>query len=140
MAAPIRSCSDTRAVTSSSSPVTPSEFADDCSDGTVSCTTCMFVMERLRVSPDVLPASVCAEMMMRFPDAYPCCTRVVHDVDEAGAAVRKALFDGCYQVEIYGGAKEWIRPCPPHVVCNQILTGRGDGFCPVEPADRPFGK
>lgn len=32
-------------------------------------------------------------------------------------ARRYWLFEGCYKYETYG-AKEWVKPCPSHVMCS----------------------
>lgn len=112
-------------------------FGDEC-DGR-SCHTCVFVIGRLARGPDVMPSVVCREMLVRFPDSYPCCRALVDRLNTAGGSVRRLIYDGCYKPEMYAGAKEWVRPCPAPVICSRALTGRGTPYCEAPAVDNPFG-
>lgn len=54
-----------------------------------------------------------------------------------GNNVRYWLFEGCFKYEIYR-AKEWIKPCPSHVMCSVLKDLNGKSFCDPLPMENPF--
>jgi hypothetical protein len=47
------------------------------------------------------------------------------------------LFEGCYKYEIYN-AKEWVKPCPSHVMCTVLKKLDNQPFCKPLPMEDPF--
>jgi len=54
-----------------------------------------------------------------------------------GNNVRYWLFEGCYKYEIYQ-SKEWIKPCPSHVMCSVLKNLSNKPFCEPLPMEDPF--
>ena len=54
-----------------------------------------------------------------------------------GNNIRYWLFEGCYKYEIYQ-AKEWVRPCPSHVVCTVLKDLTNNPFCKPLAMENPF--
>jgi len=44
---------------------------------------------------------------------------------------------GCFKYEIYQ-SKEWIKPCPSHVMCSVLKDLSAEPFCPALPMENPF--
>jgi len=51
--------------------------------------------------------------------------------------VRHWLFEGCYKYEKYK-AKEWVKPCPSHVICSVLKNLENEPFCQPLPMEDPF--
>jgi hypothetical protein len=81
------------------------------------CKTCVFVLERIKKGSNLLLPAICSELYMKFPKAYQICHQVLNALSLNGENVRYWLFEGCYKYERYK-AKEWITPCPSHVMCS----------------------
>lgn len=48
-----------------------------------------------------------------------------------------AFCAGCFKYEIYQ-SKEWIKPCPSHVMCSVLKDLSAAPFCPALPMENPF--
>lgn len=104
-----------------------------------SCKTCVFVLERLKKhGPSTLPSSICSEMMFKFPEQYPCCKEVMNHLAINGNNIRYWLYHGCYMHEKYL-TKEWLNPCPSHVICNTMRSVDNKPFCQALEVQDPFG-
>lgn len=74
---------------------------------------------------------------MKYPDSYGTCHHVLNALSLNGNNVRYWLFEGCYKYEIYG-AREWIKPCPSHVMCSTLMDLSNKPFCEALPMENPF--
>jgi hypothetical protein len=101
------------------------------------CKTCVFVLERIKKGTNMLLPAICSELYIKFPDAYATCHQVLNALSLNGNNVRYWLFEGCYKFEIYQ-AKEWVKPCPSHVMCAVLKTLNNQPFCPALPMENPF--
>jgi len=110
------------------------------------CKTCVFVIERIKKGTDKLLPSICSEIVSQLPDNYPYCHFVLDALASNGNNARYWLFEGCYKYEVYE-AKEWIRPCPSHVMCSELKLplekdAKPDSakpFCKPLPMENVFG-
>jgi len=101
------------------------------------CKTCVFMLERIKKATNMLLPSICSEIYMKYPTAYGTCHQVLNAFSLNGNNIRYWLMNGCYKYEIYG-AREWIKPCPSHVMCAQLKDLEGNPFCPAMPMEDPF--
>jgi len=101
------------------------------------CHTCVFVLERIKKGTNMLLPAICSEIYMKYPDAYSSCHQVLNALSLNGNNVRYWLFEGCYKYEIYQ-AKEWVKPCPSHVMCSVLQDLSGNPFCTAMPMEDPF--
>jgi len=103
------------------------------------CKTCVFVLERIKKGTNMLLPAICSEVYMKYPDSYGTCHHVLNALSLNGNNVRYWLFEGCYKYEIYG-AREWIKPCPSHVMCSTLKDLSGKPFCKALPMENPFAE
>lgn len=101
------------------------------------CKTCVFVLERIKKGTNMLLPAICSEVYMKYPQSYGTCHHVLNSLSLNGNNVRYWLFEGCYKYEIYG-AREWIKPCPSHVMCSTLQDLSGQPFCKPMPMEDPF--
>jgi len=101
------------------------------------CKTCVFVLERIKKGTNMLLPAICSELYLKYPDAYAFCHQVLNALSLNGNNVRYWLFEGCYKYEIYQ-AKEWIKPCPSHVMCSVLKNLSNKPFCTPMPMENPF--
>jgi len=101
------------------------------------CKTCVFVLERIKKGSNMLLPAICSELYHKYPDAYALCHQVLNALSINGNNVRYWLFEGCFKYEIYQ-SKEWIKPCPSHVMCSVLKDLSGEPFCPALPMENPF--
>jgi len=102
------------------------------------CKTCVFVLERIKKGSNMLLPAICSELYHKYPDAYALCHQVLNALSINGNNVRYWLFEGCFKYEIYQ-SKEWIKPCPSHVMCSVLKDLSAEPFCPALPMENPFG-
>jgi len=103
------------------------------------CKTCVFVVERIKKGTNLLLPAICSEIYLKFPEAYPICHQVLNALSLNGNNVRYWLFEGCYKYEIYN-AKEWVKPCPSHVMCTVLKQLDNAPFCKPLPMENPFAE
>jgi len=103
------------------------------------CKTCVFVLERIKKGSNLLLPAICSELYMKFPKAYQICHQVLNALSLNGENVRYWLFEGCYKYERYK-AKEWITPCPSHVMCSVLNDLTAAPFCNPLPMEDPFAE
>jgi hypothetical protein len=113
----------------------PGEDGDGAEFG--SCKTCVFVLERIKKGSNMLLPAICSELYHKYPDAYALCHQVLNALSINGNNVRYWLFEGCFKYEIYQ-SKEWIKPCPSHVMCSVLKDLSAKPFCPALPMENPF--
>jgi len=101
------------------------------------CKTCVFVLERIKKGTNMLLPAICSELYHKYPDAYALCHQVLNALSINGNNVRYWLFEGCFKYEIYQ-SKEWIKPCPSHVMCSVLKDLAAAPFCPALPMENPF--
>lgn len=101
------------------------------------CQTCVFVLERIKKGTNVLLPAICSELYLTYPDSYAACHQVLNALSINGNNVRYWLFEGCYKYEIYS-AKEWVKPCPSHVMCSVLKDLKQQPFCVPMPMEDPF--
>jgi len=101
------------------------------------CKTCVFVVERIKKGTNLLLPAICSEIYLKFPNAYSICHEVLNALSLNGNNVRYWLFEGCYKYEIYN-AKEWVKPCPSHVMCTVLKQLNNEPFCKPLPMENPF--
>ena len=101
------------------------------------CKTCVFVLERIKKGTNMLLPAICSEIYTQFPSAYGMCHEVLNALSLNGNNVRYWLFDGCYKYEMYN-SKEWVKPCPSHVMCSVLKKLDNTPFCPPLPMEDPF--
>jgi len=101
------------------------------------CKTCVFVLERIKKGTNMLLPAICSELYHKYPDAYALCHQVLNALSINGNNVRYWLFEGCFKYEIYQ-SKEWIKPCPSHVMCSVLKDLAAKPFCPALPMENPF--
>mmetsp|Transcript_24062 Transcript_24062/g.42609 ORF Transcript_24062/g.42609 Transcript_24062/m.42609 type:complete len:244 (-) Transcript_24062:100-831(-) len=101
------------------------------------CKTCVFVVERTKKGTNMLLPSICSEVFDKFPSAYGTCHQVLNALSVNGGNLAYWLFEGCYKYEIYQ-AKEWVKPCPSHVVCAALKGLDKENFCDQVPMEDPF--
>jgi hypothetical protein len=89
------------------------------------CKTCVFVLERIKKGSNMLLPAICSELYHKYPDAYALCHQVLNALSINGNNVRYWLFEGCFKYEIYQ-SKEWIKPCPSHVMCSVLKDLSGE--------------
>jgi len=97
----------------------------------------VFVLERIKKGTNMLLPAICSEIYLRYPDAYAHCHQVLNSLSLNGNSVRYWLFEGCYKYEVYG-AKEWVKPCPSHVMCSVLKDLSDQPFCAPMPMENPF--
>jgi hypothetical protein len=103
------------------------------------CKTCVFVLERIKKGTNMLLPAICSELYLKYPDSYAFCHQVLNALSLNGNNVRYWLFEGCYKYEIYQ-AKEWIKPCPSHVMCSVLKNLSNKPFCTPMPMEDPFAE
>jgi len=103
------------------------------------CKTCVFVLERIKKGTNMLLPAICSELYLKYPDSYAYCHQVLNALSLNGNNVRYWLFEGCYKYEIYQ-AKEWIKPCPSHVMCSVLKNLSNKPFCTPMPMEDPFAE
>jgi len=103
------------------------------------CKTCVFVLERIKKGTNMLLPAICSELYLKYPDSYAFCHQVLNALSLNGNNVRYWLFEGCYKYEIYQ-AKEWIKPCPSHVMCSVLKNLSNAPFCTPMPMEDPFAE
>jgi len=103
------------------------------------CKTCVFVLERIKKGSNMLLPAICSELYHKYPDAYALCHQVLNALSINGNNVRYWLFEGCFKYEIYQ-SKEWIKPCPSHVMCSVLKDLSAAPFCPALPMENPFAE
>jgi len=103
------------------------------------CKTCVFVLERIKKGSNMLLPAICSELYHKYPDAYALCHQVLNALSINGNNVRYWLFEGCFKYEIYQ-SKEWIKPCPSHVMCSVLKDLAAAPFCPALPMENPFAE
>jgi len=103
------------------------------------CKTCVFVLERIKKGSNMLLPAICSELYHKYPDAYALCHQVLNALSINGNNVRYWLFEGCFKYEIYQ-SKEWIKPCPSHVMCSVLKDLSAEPFCPALPMENPFAE
>jgi hypothetical protein len=101
------------------------------------CKTCVYTLERIKKGTNLLLPAICSEIYMKFPDSYGLCHQVLNSLTSNGVNVRNWLLDGCYKYEVYN-AKEWVSPCPTHVMCAVLKDLKGNEFCQALPQEDPF--
>ena len=95
----------------------------------------------------MLLPSICTEIYKQYATDYGICHFVLDALAANGNNVRYWLFEGCYKYEIYQ-AKEWVKPCPSHVMCAVLkqpldaasASAAPKGFCEALPMENPFAK
>jgi len=101
------------------------------------CHTCVFVLERIKKGNNMLLPAICSEVYKEWPESYSDCHQVLNALTYNGNNVRYWLFEGCFKYEVYR-AKEWIKPCPSHVMCSVLKNLDGEPFCQALPMEDPF--
>jgi len=101
------------------------------------CRTCVFVLERIKKGTNMLLPAICSDIYTKFPDAYSYCHQTLNALALNGNNVRYWLFEGCYKFEVYN-SKEWIKPCPSHVMCSVLKDLRDQPFCTPMAMEDPF--
>eukprot|EP00470_Lotharella_oceanica_P012164 CAMPEP_0170185800 /NCGR_PEP_ID=MMETSP0040_2-20121228/37481_1 /TAXON_ID=641309 /ORGANISM="Lotharella oceanica, Strain CCMP622" /LENGTH=173 /DNA_ID=CAMNT_0010432315 /DNA_START=84 /DNA_END=605 /DNA_ORIENTATION=- len=102
------------------------------------CRTCVFVLERVKKGTNMLLPSICSEVYDKFPSSYGTCHQVLNALTVNGGNIKYWLFEGCYKYEIYQ-AKEWVKPCPSHVMCAALEGLDKSKFCTQMAMEDPFG-
>ncbi|GAB5368653.1 hypothetical protein AAMO2058_001338100 [Amorphochlora amoebiformis] len=102
-----------------------------------SCRTCVFILERFKRSTNTLLPAMCSEVYDKFPGSYGMCHQVLASLRSTGGNIRNWLYEGCYKYEVYQ-AKEWVRPCPSHVMCAALQGLDKSNFCQQMPMEDPF--
>lgn len=102
-----------------------------------SCRTCVFVVERVKHGTDELLPAICSEIYEKFPRDYGTCHQVLQALSANGGNVRTWLYNGCYKYEVYQ-TKEWVTPCPSHVMCAALEGLDKSKFCEQMPMEDPF--
>lgn len=103
------------------------------------CKTCVFVLERIKKGSNMLLPAICSELYHKYSGAYALCHQVLNALSINGNNVRYWLFEGCFKYEIYQ-SKEWIKPCPSHVMCSVLKDLSAAPFCPALPMENPFAE
>jgi len=82
---------------------------------------------------------ICKQVQAVASAAYAFCNHVLDALAANGNNVRYWLMEGCYKYEIYE-AKEWVKPCPSHVMCSALMNGESKPapFCKAVPMENPF--
>lgn len=101
------------------------------------CKTCVYVLERIKKGTNPLLSQVCHDLYPDYKDDYGICHQVLESLSENGNNVRYWLFEGCYKYEIYQ-AKEWVKPCPSHVMCSVLMGLDEKVFCAATKMEDPF--
>ncbi len=94
------------------------------------CTTCVYVLERIKMGYQYMLPSICTELYSLSTDAstFQACHEVISGLSIWGNNVRSWFQDGCYKAEPYG-AMEKMTPCPSHVICSQMQDLTKKDFC-----------
>lgn len=106
------------------------------------CTSCIYVMEKLKLGYQYLLPSMCVEFysLSSSEKGFQDCNEVLDVMSVWGPNIRKWLHEGCYKVEPYG-AMSLITPCPSHVICAQMHSLVQKQFCKTpEPDYKPKGE
>lgn len=106
----------------------------------VGCQTCVYLLERIKAGKDKMLPAMCSVLYAGSEEPFKCCQHVLKAVTVNANNVRSWLQDGCYKHEVYMHSKEWIRPCPSHVICSALTYGPGQGtpLCKSLKALSPF--
>lgn len=127
------------------------------------CKICIYVIERIKEGYQNLLPSICVEVFYKTasdPESYGKCHNVLASLSQWGHNVRHWLQygassahagargwgavltaaalarAGCFRAESYG-AMELVKPCPSHVICNQLTNLEDGSFCDPEPVYSP---
>lgn len=103
------------------------------------CKTCVFVLERIKKGTNPLLGQVCHDLYPKYEKDYGLCHQTLEALSENGNNVRYWLFEGCYKYEVYQ-AKEWVKPCPSHVMCSVLQDLEGKAFCKPTKMEDPFAR
>ena len=100
------------------------------------CTTCVYVLERIKMGYQYMLPSICVELYSLSTDAttFQQCHEVLAGLSVWGNNIRSWFQEGCYKAEPYG-AMEKITPCPSHVICSQMQSLTKKDFCIKPEAD-----
>jgi len=100
------------------------------------CTTCVYVLERIKMGYQYMLPSICVELYSLSTDAttFQQCHEVLAGLSVWGNNIRSWFQEGCYKAEPYG-AMEKITPCPSHVICSQMQSLTKKDFCVKPEAD-----
>lgn len=111
----------------------------------VGCKTCVYVMEQIKAGVVSMLPVMCSNLFATPAfGSYECCQHMLRAVSYNSANVRQWLTEGCHMDEVYG-AREWVSPCPSHVICSALTYGddgscsSGVRFCPLIARPDPFG-
>lgn len=104
------------------------------------CQSCVYTVEKIKKGVIPLLPSICTAMFKEFgQEAYASCHETLNGLEMNGNSVKFWLFEGCYKYEVYQ-SKEWIKPCPTHVICSVIQDLQGKPFCKALPMENPFAE
>lgn len=94
------------------------------------CTSCIYVLERIKMGFQFMLPSICVELFSLSSNAltYSRCHETLASLSVWGNNVRFWFHNGCYKSEPYG-AMELIKPCPSHVICSQMQDLKGKAMC-----------
>lgn len=103
------------------------------------CQACVMTIEKIKQGTNTLLPSICTGMYEKNGEAaYSKCHETLSALEQNGNNFRFWLFEGCYKYEVYQ-SKEWIKPCPTHVICSVIKGLSQEPFCPPLAMENPFG-
>lgn len=120
---------------SRSHPVSLMEVQSKAKASLGTCQTCVFVLERIKKGTNMLLPSICSELFAKsYKESYSMCHQVLNSLQNNGNNVRFWLFTGCNKYESYE-AKEWVKPCPSHVMCSVMKSLEEKKFCKTPKMD-----
>jgi len=102
------------------------------------CRTCVWVLERLKLGKGILVRQLCDELYQKLPDYFSLCHQVLDAMMANARNIQYWEEQGCYKYEVYD-AREWVKPCPSHVICAEMKTLAQTPFCVALPMENPFG-
>eukprot|EP00750_Incisomonas_marina_P005246 INCI13879.2.p1 GENE.INCI13879.2~~INCI13879.2.p1 ORF type:complete len:220 (+),score=34.46 INCI13879.2:282-941(+) len=115
------------------------------------CTTCIFVLERIKQGLTGPREAVCEEVWFNSltKDDYKNCFDTIDALDLWRDHIDSWINDGCYRKDSYGFLRggldvALIKPCPSHVICGVVanpntLSGTSSkAIVQVESNARPF--
>lgn len=106
------------------------------------CSQCMTILQRIKKGTNMLLPSICAvEGKSKSKKKYAACAATFKALQGQIATDKhgNALFEGCYKYEEYA-AKEWVKPCPTHVMCSVLKNLDNQPFCQPLSMEDPFKK
>lgn len=93
------------------------------------CTTCIFVLERMKQGLSGPREAVCEEVWFNSltKDDYKNCFDTIDALDLWKGHVDSWISAGCYRKESYGFLRggldvTLIKPCPSHVICGVLAN------------------